>query len=398
VVGEQPLVELAAHKVVMAASPSTAFASWPWASLLALMLGIMERGVPRTDAPLVVTCDPVLRELLLRLCAAAAVTPELVGEAVEARTGWRRAPCVVVGDDLAGEVALLGLPKRSDVVLVASGPESAATWQRGVALHADHVALLPEAESWLVTKLSESLDSSTSTCLTLGVVGARGGAGASTLAAALGLAASRRGQKVLLVDADPLSGGVDLVVGCEDVDGLRWPQVASTHGRVGAAALRAALPRVGELAVLSWDRGGGTSLDVATVNSILASGRRGSELILIDLPRHLGDAAHAALTGCDVVVVVCTGQVSCAAAAVQLLRTLRPECADIRLVVRQRAGASVDAEALSETLELSLLQTIPTKRSVERSIEEGVGPPPRGPLQQRCVSILERVGQAAAPR
>ena len=30
-----------------------------------------------------------------------------------------------------------------------------------------------------------------------------------------------RGQKTLLLDADPLGGGLDLVVGCEEVPGLR---------------------------------------------------------------------------------------------------------------------------------------------------------------------------------
>lgn len=356
----------------------------------------MERVAALSGPPLVVTADPVLTEQLLRVCAAAGVTPELVRDASDSRTGWWRAAGVLVGDDLAGDVAALNLPRRSDVILVTVGPDSAATWRRGIALRADHVVMLPGAESWLVERLSECLDSSITTCLTVGLIAARGGAGASTLAAALSATAARRSIVTLIIDGDSLSGGIDLVLGCEDVDGLRWPQVASTHGRVSSTALRAALPNIGDLAVLSWDRSGDSPLDTATMNSILSAGRRGSELIVVDLPRYLDDAAGAALTACDLLVLVTTADVRGAAAATQLLRVLRMQCPDIRLVVRRRAGSDIGAEALSKALQVPLLETIPTRRAVERSIDEGLGPPKRGPLQGRCVEILQQVGLVGA--
>lgn len=362
------------------------------------MLDSMERVRTPTGPPLIVTRDPVLTEQLLRLCAAAAVTPEVVSDVRDARRGWRHAACVLVGDDLSGDVAAIGLPKRSEVVLVSSGPDSVATWQHGVELRADHVAMLPDAEGWLVDRLSDCLETSVTSCLTVGVMSACGGAGASTLAAALAAVASRRRVRTMLIDADPLSGGVELAVGCEDVDGLRWPQVASTHGRVSAAALRAALPKTGDLAVLSWDRGGDVSVDAATMLSILSAARRGSDLVVVDLPRRLDDAASAALTSCDVLVVVTTSGVRATAGAGRLLTLLRSQCSDIRLVVRSRARADLDAETLSETLRVPLLATIPTKRAVERSIEEGLGPPSRGQFHERCGWMLEQIGVGAGLR
>lgn len=357
------------------------------------MLDAMQRAGTATGPPLIVTRDPALTEQLLRLCAAAAVTPEVVNAARDARRGWVQAACVVVGDDIAGDVAAIGLPKRSEVVLVATGPDSAGTWQRGVALHADHVAMLPDAEGWLVDRLSDCLEASEAACLTVGVIGACGGAGASTLAAALAtVAARRRRVPTLLVDADALSGGVELVLGCEDVEGLRWPQVASTHGRVSAAALRAALPKLGELAVLSWDRSSDARVDATTMLSILSAGRRGFDLVVVDLPRRPDDAASAALTSCDVLLLVTMSGVRATAGAGRLLTPLRTQCADIRLVVRSRSRADLGAETLSQTLHAPLLATIPTERAVERSIEEGLGPPSRGHLHERCVSMLEQIG------
>src|SRR3712207_7123198 len=55
------------------------------------------------------------------------------------------------------------------------------------------------------------------------------------------------GLRTLLVDADPLGGGLDLVLGWEQVDGLRWPSLAEADGRVDPPALLQALPHRGDL-------------------------------------------------------------------------------------------------------------------------------------------------------
>ena len=67
----------------------------------------------------------------------------------------------------------------------------------------------------------------------LAVVGGRGGAGASVFAVATAVRAARSGERALLVDCDPLGGGVDLVLGAEDLDGLRWPEVGTGAGTSG---------------------------------------------------------------------------------------------------------------------------------------------------------------------
>src|SRR3712207_7789705 len=62
------------------------------------------------------------------------------------------------------------------------------------------------------------------------------------------------GLRTLLVDADPLGGGLDLVLGWEQVDGLRWPSLAEADGRVDPPALLRALPHRGDLVLLSFAR------------------------------------------------------------------------------------------------------------------------------------------------
>ncbi|MGH3360441.1 MAG: septum site-determining protein Ssd, partial [Nocardioidaceae bacterium] len=109
-----------------------------------------------TDArPLVVTSDASLLDDLLRLCAAAGVTPEVAADAAQARRSWSTASCVVVGgDDLA---PLIGTVDRRDgVVITAVGPADTELWARAVELGAEGVYLLPDDESPVVELLAAS--------------------------------------------------------------------------------------------------------------------------------------------------------------------------------------------------------------------------------------------------
>ena len=66
------------------------------------------------------------------------------------------------------------------------------------------------------------------------------------------MTAPGRGITALAVDADPWGGGLDLLLGCADMPGLRWGDLALRGGHVPSDALVAALPgRAGAVAVLS---------------------------------------------------------------------------------------------------------------------------------------------------
>jgi secretion/DNA translocation related CpaE-like protein len=342
--------------------------------------------------PLLVTRDLDLREQLLRLCAAAAVTPDVQGDVGLARRGWLAAACVLVGADCAEEVAALAMPRRDDVCLVAPGPERAKLWRDGVAIRADHVAVLPESEAALVGRLADTVEGGGETAVTVAVVGARGGVGASTLAAALGLTAARRGVDALLVDADGFGGGIELVVGCESEPGLRWTDVASTQGRVSAAAMRAALPSVAGLSVLSWRQRDPAGMDGDALTAVLTAARRGCDVVILDLPRHLDETATAAVMAVETVVLVATPDVGSTAAAGRLLGLLNPICADVRLVVRQLRGTAIVPELVATTLGIPLVATVPTRRAVSRSIQDGLGPLCGGRIARVCSRLLDDLG------
>jgi secretion/DNA translocation related CpaE-like protein len=235
------------------------------------------------DRPLVVTADAGLLDDLLRLSAAADVELEVASDAAAARRAWAGAPLVLIGPDLAVLLARRPPPRRDDVVLIGGDLDDAGVWQRAVTLGAEHVAFLPDADDWLVDRLADARErAGLSPGVLACVVGGRGGAGASTLAAALGVTAVRRGRRALLVDADPLGGGLDLVLGGEDTAGLRWPDLAGTRGRIAGDSLTGALPTVEGLVVLSWDRGSPLVVDPDALGSVLAAGTRAHDLVLVD--------------------------------------------------------------------------------------------------------------------
>ena len=158
---------------------------------------------------------------------------EIVPGPSAARRRWAAAPLVLVGVDQTGEAARAGLPHRPEVAVVGRDLDDATVWQRGSAVGAAHVLILPDCERWLAGMLAEADSPREEPGVVVAVLSGRGGAGGSTLAAALALAGTRRGLRATLVDLDPAGGGIDLLFGLEterDRAGRSW--------RSGTAAVR----------------------------------------------------------------------------------------------------------------------------------------------------------------
>jgi secretion/DNA translocation related CpaE-like protein len=354
---------------------------------------------PRTDAhdvadgwprPLLVTSDSELLDEVLRLAAAAAVDVEVVPDPAAARPSWARAPLVLVGNDVADAVGRARLRRRTGVVVVGRDLDDAGIWERAVLAGAEHVALLPDAEPWLVARLGDAADGSNRRGRVLTVVGGRGGAGASTLAAALAVTGMRQRRQTILIDADPLGGGADLLFGGENAAGLRWPDLAAAHGRLAGHALRAALPSVGELAVLSWDRGDLVELAADAMESVLEAARRTCELVVVDMPRRFDEVCEVALAGSDLALLVVPAEVRAAAAAARVAASVSRFVGDVRLVVRGPAPGGLDASDIAAALALPLAGSVKAEPELAAALERGELPAGRGvgPLAEFCSRLL----------
>lgn len=350
---------------------------------------------------LVLAADSELLDDLLRLAAAAGCELERVPDAGAARLRWSAAPLVLLDEPAAKECALAGLARRPRVVVVNRGEPPGGLWQHAVAIGAEQVVALPEGESWLVSALADAAEGVGRRGRVLAVVGGRGGAGASVLAAAVAVAGVADGERAMLVDCDPLGGGLDLLLGAEDVRGLRWPDLALSEGRVPAASLRSALlvPAVGsgagELSLLSCDRSGSGPRPGA-VASVLDAGRRAGETVVCDVPRYPTEAALAAVDGADLVVLVVPAEVRSTAAAARVASVLRQRGTPLWLVVRGPAPGGLSPRDVASALGLPLLHAMRPQPGLARTLDRGTPPGAgRGPLAAAARAVLDELHSQA---
>lgn len=282
-----------------------------------------------TDAsrPLLITADPDLLDDVVRLAAVAGVDVTVRDQA--SLSAWSTAPVVLVGDDIADRAAAGSLPRREGVIVLRrtplhrDDPTPASTWQAAVALGAEHVASLPEAERWVVDRLAQLEDAESAGGPVISCVPAVGGAGASALAAIVAREAAG-----LLVDADPFGSAVPVQ------GGVRWPDLAATRGRIAPSALRSALPSVHGVHVLTGTPDARFHVPVDALISIVSAGSRGFPCTVVDTPRGDGEATRAAWSRSDLVVVVAGPHPSSAARVPAVLDAVREVCSHVVVIAR----------------------------------------------------------------
>ncbi len=342
-----------------------------------------------------------LADEVVRLAAAAGCEPDRVTDPEAIRERWTTASLVLLDVQAAMSSANAGLPRRDGVVIVTAGEAgnrvSAApdpeVWQCAVAVGAEHVAVLPDAEAWLVGTLADAVESPAAPGRVLAILGGRGGAGASVFAVAVAVAVVESGHHALLVDCDELGGGLDLAVGAEETQGLRWPGLALGGGRIPIAALRAALPtpRLGYragLTVLSCDRDG-PGPDGAAVRTVCAAGRRAGETVVCDVPRYPCEPGTAALETADLAVLVVPAEVRAAAAAATVAARVQRCGVALQLVVRGPAPGGLTPNDVSRALDLPLLAAMRPQPGLSGALDRGAVPGrSRGPLATAARQVL----------
>jgi secretion/DNA translocation related CpaE-like protein len=321
-----------------------------------------------TQAILALVADPVLREDVDRVAAAVGV-PVVHAAEPSSRKVWTGAVAVLLDVDAARRCADRPLPRRGQVMLVGRSVPRAADWEAAIAVGAQHVITLPEQDGELMDELSEAADS----CRggrrrgpVVAVIAGRGGAGASVFATALAQTAS----EALLVDADPWSGGIDLVLGSESLAGLRWPDLALQGGRLDYAALRDALPRRHGVSVLSGSRSGG-DVDAAPLSAVIDAGSRAGATVICDVPRRSTAAAEAALDSADLVVVLATADVRSCVATAALAPWVSAINPNAGVVVRGPAPGGLRPSDVAKIVELPLLAAMRPQSRMDDALERG---------------------------
>ncbi len=339
--------------------------------------------------PVVATADADLLEDGLRWCAALGATPEVVADVEGVLRTWRAASVVLVGADLAGGLGEIGLARRDHVLVVedARAPEPRA-WQWAVALGAVDVVSAAE-EARALEMLARALDGRSEGCLVT-LVGAAGGIGTSTVAAALGQRACSRGLGSMLLDLDALGGGLDLVLGAERADGVRWQGLGGADGTLSAGSLAEVLPQVDGLATLTWSREE-PAREPTSLGPVLTAATRGFDLVVADAPRH-GGPALAETVGRSVCTVVLVPEEARGIGAARGLVDRLAGLTDSLAVLSVSRPGGPGPELVRRVVDRPVLGRVRRDRRLRTSIEQGHGPRRSRSLTRVCDAVLDLLG------
>lgn len=268
-----------------------------------------------------------------------------------------------------------------------------AEWRVAAAVGAESVLTVPAGEGELVSALAGATE--TRGGPVVAVLGGHGGAGASTLAAAVALAApaGHPGRRGLLVDCDRHGGGLDLLVGAERHPGLRWKSLVVEGGSVSADALHAALPPIGSgVSVLSCGRGSDAAMPgPAALTAVVESGRRAGDVVVCDLPR-IPELVSCVFDLADLVVVTIRAQIRAIAAAEELIGSLRGGHPNVGAVVRGPSSGGLRSSDVADLTGLPVLATLRPEPGLDGAIERGgLRLRRRSPLRRVAADILDIV-------
>ena len=268
-------------------------------------------------------------------------------------------------------------------------------YEAALACHADRAFIIPAEIKELLAAIAQAAHPPEDRLgtATIAVVGASGGVGTSTFAAALARSHRTASEqaRALLIDATAHSGGLDLLLGVETAPGARWPELNIGDGSIDAADLYRALPSTADgIAVLSAARStvkDSFKLDATLLAAVTSAAHAGEGLCVVDCTAENIPAA------CTHVVLVVAAEVRSAAAAAQLILRLDEARRDIVVVLRQRQWAALSAPEVEDIIHHRVSAQLPTVRGLTRSIEIG-GLPARLPaaLAKTARAVREEVG------
>lgn len=230
-------------------------------------------------------------------------------------------------------------------------------------------------------------------------IGAAGGAGTSTLAAAVartlaGKVASGSGDGLdpVLVDGQRYSGGLDLLLGVEDSVGARWDDIQIGDGNVERGTFVRALPRTTDgIAVLTHSRSilpaqiEDASDEVAALERAVAVLGTGGVTVVDTSP-------GGQMMRSDHTFIVTPAEVRAAASAALIAAQCRANSVPASVVLRHRAWSGISADDMAHVTKAEVIAEIPTLRSLTKDTELS-GLPRRLPkgLAAAAVAIIGAV-------
>jgi len=289
---------------------------------------------------------------------------------------------VVVGADLLARCP----PGPQDLVVAADG-EVVPPAASGPTTHR-----LPSGRDALARYLADGTARRGSGTV-VGVLGAVGGAGASTLA--LALAAAGRGW---LLDLDPVRSCTEAATGAEHAEGARWPDLQHLAGRLPRGLLAERLPAADGVPLVGWSAldgaGPGGGPGTAAVEAVVAAGRAGAPVVVLDLPAAAAATAGPVWRLVDAAVLVVPDEVPAAVTGRRIVAALRAVVGTVHVVVRERRAGGPGARVVAEVLGVPSASRWRRQPALGRAADDGelVAAVRRGPTSAVAAELIDVLG------
>jgi len=334
-----------------------------------------------------VSADHHLQQVCFAAAAAAGAPLRAVHRQDETRTAWRSAAAVLIGADMAEQIAHWSMPQREAVYIVGEDADKETLCAWSMPLRASVIAV-PGGVRWLSRVVLGRETVRDDGGQVVAVAGGSGGVGASTLAAGLAVLAARGGVTAALVDLDPYAGGADLTLGGEQAAGWRWDKLRTAAGQI--ADITAMMPRVEGVTVVSMERQGASMPTVDAIEAVVDCLARAHALVVVDAGR-LGLVAPEVLGMCGRTLVV-TGQ------SVRQVAAARSGCTAAQrgfgIVVRVARHGAIAAGDVASSIGLPLIGTVPETPQLADFANRGVAPGCGGARawEKACGHVLAACG------
>ncbi|WP_454300924.1 hypothetical protein [Salana multivorans] len=244
-----------------------------------------------------------------------------------------------------------------------------------------HAITLPERAGDLADAIAIALAARSSR--TIGVLAARGGAGASVTAAMLARMLAERGRSAALVD---LVGGLEHLLALEDEPGPRWADLEEQSAPFVGSHLAGLLPTWAGVPVLGIDSRGGPG----AVGPVLAALHESVSTVVLDAGRCRPPVV------CETLLVVATPEPAGVLGARELIADAATAGSpDIRLVLRRVPGIDVDPREVEDACGAPLVGVLPHARLLISDLARGVTPGDR--RRSRLVRTMRTLAEALVP-
>lgn len=367
---------------------------------------------PNAAAVAIGAVDPDVLEDLTRIAVAAGVSHVACRVGRELAAHWSRAPMILVDGSAVDDWGVSRWPHRShvyvaarageDVTVVEAEQQIAAAWQVAHTLGAEQPVILPRAEHWLVARLSSVCSRAPGAATVIGVMGAVGGAGVSSLACALAVAGARDGRPAALCDVDPLGVGLDALMGiglgADHDEGLGWADLRAARGRVSPVALMTGLPQSHGVTVCGWGNRRRDPVAGDVCGSVIDGLAAASDLVVIDIPRGRDRVADEAIARTHLVLLVVPTNGPALRAAARLAAEDHWCTVDLHVVLAGPSKGIAGAD-VARDLDLPVLSGVPYDPQLGGDLAVGLPPGAhrRSRLGRAAAGLLKQVrGHVAA--